>query len=506
MLKISILRLLTLLVCATQAHALTFTVNLDDDVSDPTPADGVCNPCTIRGAIESANDTPGGPHIVEIPDQGTPYTILDNVPIVAYTPMTIRGTGAAMPVITSGVFADFNMLRLTASITVENLEFRPKRGTTSGYISALNIDNDSDGVVRLNTVHIKPGADGLEDGIRVFNNAVAVCDNCRIYNGNASGLEVRSGGRFTLLNSRVTNNTAFNPSPAVIYVTGELWVINSLIDGNSNNSPGAGIRSNGIDSEVYLINSTVSGNSSTAHGGGLYLSGSAEIYNSTIARNTADADDTGGFFGGGIYVTSNAQVTIDNSIVHGNFLPCPSGVPLCFRPGRNCDHSASGADGFDSNGYTLLGDDANCTIHPLPGAGPMYTSGVIPHLGPLVNLGGAQPVHPINAVGVEADGGDPDGCMALDGDAQDGSFIVLQDDQRGFSRPHDSDPYPFDGGSCDVGAYEAKCFGDDPDGDYVGSQCDVCPNDFDPLQSDSNNDGIGDACSDDLIFASRFDG
>ena len=151
----------------------------------------------------------------------------------------------------------------------------------------------------------------------------------------------------------------------------------------------------------------------------------------------------------------------------------------------------------------MTGNDENCPITDLAGE-PNYTSSAIPKLGPLTLLGGLHPVHPITDEGVEADGGDPDGCSYQFSFSGNNFEVPLNFDQRGMTRPLDSDTNIFDGNSCDIGAYEAKCFGDDPDGDYVGTQCDVCPDVFDPLQEDSNDDGIGDACSDDLIFYNGF--
>jgi len=154
----------------------------------------------------------------------------------------------------------------------------------------------------------------------------------------------------------------------------------------------------------------------------------------------------------------------------------------------------------------MVGDDAHCLIMDLTGK-PNYTSSVLPNLGPLTQLGGLHPVHPIDSTGTEADGGNPDGCtFTLDTVGSTVDFPLIED-QRGAPRPVDSDPHPFDGSSCDIGAYEAKCFGDDPDGDYVGSQCDVCPNNFDPLQEDSDGNGIGDICEGlgDAFFINGFE-
>ena len=70
----TLLNLFGLLLMTQTAGAAFFTVNYNgDDLSDPDPADGVCEIsagsglCGLRAAIESANETPGGPHTVLVP-------------------------------------------------------------------------------------------------------------------------------------------------------------------------------------------------------------------------------------------------------------------------------------------------------------------------------------------------------------------------------------------------------------------------------------------------------
>ncbi len=495
------------------AMGLTFVVNDNsDDLGDPAPADGVCEMtlgsgnCTLRAAIDSANETPGGPHVVEVPYvPGQSYPVWDANGIDAYVEMTIRGTGSAKAVVESGLFADGGMIRIGESLTVENLEFRPN--TTSGnYTSALYVNSPNQ--VTIKDVLIKPGPDGNNIGMYVFG-GVVTCNRCEIKDGQSLGIRIANNGQLNLLNSRISNNNnpSSNQGGAVFLDSGDLLIRDSLIDNNTATgfAPAFGQGGAVYTSEntfLHIVNSTLSGNKAFNDGGGIFAQSAVRLENATITANTADFNDDGVGQGGGLYINDLTVVTAKNSIIHGNYLPCPAGVPLCFPAGRNCDDTQSGTIGIESLGWVMVGDDGNCPLTNLTGEAN-YTSSVLPQLGPLTLLGGLHPVHPINDVGAEADGGDPNGCtFQLD----TGSALVdfpLLTDQRGMQRPLESDP-DFNLNTCDIGAYEASCFGDDPDGDYVGSSCDVCPLDFDPLQEDSNADGIGDACSGDLIFYSGF--
>lgn len=488
---------------AAPAWGATFVVNTNgDDISDENPADGVCESglgCTLRAAIESANETPGGPHTVEVPYlPGDTYPVWAANSINPYVPMTIRGTGAGRPVIQGAKFLNAALIRAGAAVTIENLEFRPDTefGSTAYGIEVYRSEG-----TQIRDVTIVPSEFG--EGLRI-NGGVATCTRCEIKDGLSRGVRLvgspAHNARLTLLESRVSNNTATGRSGGGVSLEfGQLFLHDSLIDANlaPGDSPSFLGRGGGIhtlpNTTLYVINSTISGNRANHDGGGIYAEGYVIFENATVTANLADDDDDENGTGGGIYIAQLAIVSAKNSIIHGNLLPTSS--PTSFPLGRNCDSDLNGAIGFESLGWVQIGNDSKCTIVGI--GNPDYTTSLSPALGPLTDLGGPTPVHPIGAVGAEADGGDPSGCtFTLD----TGSGLVnwpLLADQRGVSRPLDSDPtfMNSDGNACDVGAYEAKCFDlVNADGDYVGSQCDVCPDVFDPLQKDADSNGIGDAC------------
>jgi hypothetical protein len=484
--------------------AATFVVNTNiDDLSDINPSNGICEmtnglgDCSLRAAIESANESAGGPHVVEIPYlEGESYPIWAQTGLQPNVPMTIRGTGDAPAVIVGGLFLEGGMISVGDSVTLENLELRPN---TTSEISTYGLAVYSSNLVTLNDITIIPGDNGYNLGLLVSGGLV-FCNRCVIRDGQSLGVRVVNNGDLTLLNSRISNNTNSigNQGAGIRLDSGEVTLRDSLVDNNKalGNSPSFG-SGGGIytadDTFLHVINSTISQNKANRDGGGIFAQDEVLLENVTITQNRANYDNSDGGTGGGIYINDFSVVTSKNSIIHGNFLSCPPSFPLCFPEGRNCDDTQGGTLGIESLGWTMVGDDAHCPITNLTGESN-YTSSVVPHLGPLTLLGGLHPVHPISQAGVEADGGDPDGCTFKLITSNGSTNLALTSDQRGMPRPLDSDPNVFDGVSCDIGAYEAKCFGDDPDGDFVGSQCDICPNVFDPLQEDSDDDGEGDAC------------
>src|SRR5207247_2031643 len=72
---------------------------------------------------------------------------------------------------------------------------------------------------------------------------------------------------------------------------------------------------------LRIINSTISGNTDELSGGGLLNCGSSTgfLTNVTITNNRSDADGDGTGEGGGIAQVSSSDLTINNTIVAGNF-------------------------------------------------------------------------------------------------------------------------------------------------------------------------------------------
>ena len=73
---------------------------------------------------------------------------------------------------------------------------------------------------------------------------------------------------------------------------------------------GGGIYNQGT---LDVRGSTLAGNTASDSGGGIYNLGTATVQQSTLSGNTAGAD------GGGILNAATATLTIDDSIVSGDF-------------------------------------------------------------------------------------------------------------------------------------------------------------------------------------------
>lgn len=198
----------------------------------------------------------------------------------------------------------------------------------------------------------------------------------------------------------------------------------STLSGNSAQY-GGGIYHDGFiyaPTLMTLMNSTLSGNAVSHDGGGLYAySGQTQLFNATIASNRAERS----FFqhypvrGGGVFITSTAIITAQNSLIANNVSGTdltPPSLDDCFGPLR-------------SLGYNLLETTSNCSI-----SGTTFgnITGQDPLLGLLQNNGGSTLTQVPLSGSPAIDHGDNTACPSSD--------------QRGFRRPI--------GSQCDIGAVE----------------------------------------------------
>ncbi len=248
----------------------------------------------------------------------------------------------------------------------------------------------------------------------------------------------------TISESRIEANSAARGG-GIAHVGGDLWILNSLISYNGNNSDplgysetGGGIlltgggvptiyavtlwRNRAVDGgglaqidggALALINSTVSENHARQLGGGLYLvNGSQLIQHVTVAGNTVDADNPSSAYGAGIFRLASS-LTLRHTLLSGN------------------SHSGNGSS---VNCYGVVGaiavpnlsNDGTCGF----GAGRDNLS--LP-LDALQDNGGLTPTHLLPPGSAAVDVGQADACSAFD--------------QRGYLRAV--------GPTCDIGAIEA---------------------------------------------------
>jgi uncharacterized repeat protein (TIGR01451 family) len=242
--------------------------------------------------------------------------------------------------------------------------------------------------------------------------------------GLGGGLFNESTGNVQITNSTISGNTAF--SGGGIFNLGPMVIRDSTISGNT----AQGGEGGGIDSEggpFHLINSTLSGNSADTDGGGLLNcdSSTAFLTNVTITNNRADADNNNTGEGGGIGQVSSNPITLNNTIVAGNFNDAsPSETPDDFfvfsgsTLDSNSSHNLIGVD----TGFTGITDGSNGNQIGTAGA-PLN-----PQLSPLANNGGATDTHRLLPNSTAINAGDNE--LAVDQ-----NNAALTTDQRGAGFP-----------------------------------------------------------------------
>lgn len=388
---------LALLIFTTPtARAATITVN--------TTADEVNNDgdCSLREAIIAANENravsgcpagsgadtirlPAGNYVLSLAGTGENAALTGDLDISE--DLTITGAGRANTTIDAngidGVIQIFNALAQLSDLTVTG-------GETGSFAGS---------------------------GIYLGVNGALTLSNSRVTNNSPQrGIySVPTAGPLIISNSRIDNNTGGG-----LYTQTATTIVNSVIYDNTNDSSGGGIHHN--LSTLTLINSTISGNSAAIHGGGLLNSGETQLYNVTIANNTADSDSSGGGDGGGIFQNSGS-LTAKNSIVADNIDNSSTGT---LHP--DCSGVLSSA------GYNLIETTTGCII---TGDTTGNRLNLLPFLGPLQNNGGQTQTHALLVGSPAVNAGSPLGCLDQNGG-------LLTTDQRGYVR----------NGTCDMGAYE----------------------------------------------------
>jgi len=213
----------------------------------------------------------------------------------------------------------------------------------------------------------------------------------------------------SLIRSAVSGNAASSaPSYALgggVFTTSSLYAQSSTISGNSA-SEGAAV----FSGSAVIIDSTISGNDASAVGG-VYARNYAQVYNSTIVKNTSFLTD----YAAGLFVAAPNNITLQSSIVALNSIDATV-----------VDIGASGV------ATTIVG--ANNLVTAVA-AGITVPNGTIvadPQIGLLGNNGGPTQTHALRWNSPAIDHGN--------------NLRPLDFDQRGFER--------VTGASVDIGAFE----------------------------------------------------
>jgi CSLREA domain-containing protein len=444
---------LALLACCPAALAATFHVNRSADGWD-----GACDThCTLRDAVQAANDTPG-PDVIQL--QATTYKLTlppptdssedgigdedenRNGDLDIAGELVIKGSASGDTYIDGGSLTRLIEVLPGATVELRDLKLRrghtPERGgaiSNAGTLRLTRID------ARLNTAS---SSHNLGQGGAVFNDATGVLSiaDSHFQANRAAGGEASYGeggaiynlGRLNVRATGFVDNRSGDEEDvggggAIMNRVGLATIERSWFTRNSTMSEGqGGAIANREGGRLRLSNSTVSGNSSGTLDteGGAVANGTPH---DTPGRMTLSFNTIASNQGGGLFVAGEA-VTAHN-IIGGNY-EMVDGV-RDYAAGSNCVVVGSMAD---TGG--VVGLDGNCP----------YRTGIINAeimtvlLHPLADNGGFGLTHALRRTSDHA----------IDRVATFEACPTV--DQRGAPRPVDGDGR--DEVACDVGAFELQ--------------------------------------------------
>lgn len=250
------------------AQAATISVTHGGDT-------GTSSSCTLRQAIESANDDASGSSTCSA---GAGADIIEFDPLLANSTINLAGTALTVATSTSLVI------------------------------------NGSDQVI---------DAMGLSRVIFIDENANVTASNLTLTGGSAGGgggggVHLRPNAKLYLSNSTISDNSSEGFGGG-LYAWGynTVSVTNSTISGNVAQNDGGGIYV--LYTTLSVTNSTISGNTATGDGGAIYLmsDNTITIVDSTISGNTASLGSGGGIFA---YTAEGHSAVIEfkNTILSAN--------------------------------------------------------------------------------------------------------------------------------------------------------------------------------------------
>jgi CSLREA domain-containing protein len=409
---------------------VTFVVNRIEDAVDAVPGNGLCDAdandkvlqCTLRAAIMEANALPGvqtiqlpsGIYRLRLPGAMEDGSLTGDLDITS--DLRILGQGTPQPVIDAAGLDRVMHLASEEGVQVhlDNLTLRggDARGAPGGPGGGLVLDGHVSLSIANSAIIENMANNG--GGIQLGRHSELSLAQVSVRNNLATdmGGGLSASGRTTIRLSIISGNQAGQPDVPGTKLGGGLFaggeepivIEQSTIAENTALAAGGGIASADVGTNLSLLNSTVSSNRAPV-AAGIEVDESVLLQHVTIAFNG----------GRGIQVNDpNAVVTMLNTIVAHN------GDQNCF---------------FATPGYLLVGSrnlssDSSCAfVDPA-----LNLSNTDPLLGPLQPNHGLTPSHEVLPGSLAIDGGNDEGCLAVD--------------QRGVSRPQ--------GVRCDIGAFEAQ--------------------------------------------------
>lgn len=445
---------------AAQAFGANLNVDSTQDSPDAKPGDGQClskaGGCTLRAAIEEANATtlsdtinvPAGTYQLAVPSGGGP-DFAQTGSLFLNGEVQILGGDAASTIVDGG--GKLRVFETEANSTISLMGLTIRNGLADGANGAGILNR---GHLKLADVTITGNrskgdplnASGGGAGIANDTDGTATLLNVRVTDNTADGRGggVANGGEMQVMNSTISGNSSLTDDGGGIQNDGTLSLLLSEVDGNRAKS-GAGV--NNLKGQLKLTDSTIAGNSAGSDGGGLFNSGTVTAVNSTFSGNSAGASggaianraegavdlnnvtisgnkagSEGSAQGGGIASAATATVTASNSIIAAN----------TAQNGADC------AGVLTSKGYNLIQSAGGCTI---TGDTAGNVLGQDAKLAVLAKNDGPTRTQAL-------DGGSPAVNAGNPGTATGSGGTCARADQRGVARDQ--------AGRCDIGAYEAS--------------------------------------------------
>lgn len=325
--------------------------------------------------------------------------------------------------------------------------------TDSRFINNYSMGNTSGGAIS----HTK----ALEISNGFFaNNKAFVSEESQITHGGA--IASKPGASLFVAHSYFLGNSA--DEGGAIHADHDVTNLNvtrSTFDGNKASTLGGAIWSNVGNGEVRISNTSFIANKAPYGGGGLYsnsLFASIVLNHLTLWGNQSDAGNGGGIKA--LIPRSGSKIVLHNSVVTNNV-------------GGNCVTTEGSPLTLQHSAYNLV-DDETCGLD-----GTSILTGIASvFAGKLDYYGGVVPSLPIHLSSLASNLVPRDLCLGYD--ARDVPRLDNGDELDKF---------------CDAGAFEFVPIElIDFDGDNIRDRVDNCVALSNPLQSDIDNDGVGDSC------------
>lgn len=459
---------LGLLLFPSVAFATDFKVGVSADSVDGRLGDCICSDtsgdCSLRAAVMEANACAGNDNIYVPADTYTLTLVTGTTtgsfgPLYVDSEMTIKGEVAGSVIVTAAGISDRHITVSSAGdLTVDNLWLI--NGDTAGFGGSLlnsgstrvvdtvfysnqsqfdggAVANMGDLTVEDSLIYLarsqasggglySTGTLSMSDSQVMWTDApssgggVYAAGTATLHGVDISGCRAASGaglgaaGDVTLTDSTISSNRATYAGGGIM-ASGNLDMVGSTVRDNQAAFWGAGVHLTlGSGHVLHSIQTSAITGNEAPQGGGIYAySGTVDIQDSSISRNTAHTSQGGGLLvqgtvtgvnlslaenraattGGGIRVASTGSLDLANSLVADN-----QGTT-----GADC------AGTVDLSGPNLLGSTAGCTttgISPSTGAAGLgaFVASSTP--------GGAH--HPLGATSQAVDGGDASLCNPTD--------------------------------------------------------------------------------------------